>query len=350
MVSAVEVFDWSGILANLPSAEIAEPLARSLGSGLLGLYGFVGAVRGLTRQGWAFSDAGAVREFEALYERETSPAWVDESTRYTLAQFSQLMFFVEPPTLLKLPLSHYLDQWQRFAHPSEVIQVLGDMRAERAWPALLALGTQLSAKGQPPEELSYALASALSSVHFAEFTRLVADGTLFAWCRNSWTVERISPAVAEVVKDSPHHLASLIDSCRTSASPLGDVLLAEVLSKLGVGDERLMELGLEALDAGRANLDDMPTYRGLGRMFALKVPIGENQFEVYPKACNPLRQQLYRRAKVGGSAGIAAQRILASLECGRREAERPTDEPRHPDRGDGFAWTSALCPSGAPLS
>ena len=283
-----------------------------------------------------------VDAFEALYAREASPAWVDESTRYTLAEFSQLMFLVEPPTHLKLPLSHYLSQWQRFAHPSEVIRVLGDMRTERAWPLLLALGTELSTKGKTPEELPYALALALSSNHFAAFARLVADGTLFSWCHNAWTVERIAPAVAEVVKNAPEHLASLIDSWRKSASPLADALLAEVLARLDAGDEKQLVLGLEALDAGRANHPNMPAYRMLKRLFKLQVPLGENQFEVYPKACNPLRLELYRRAKVGGDAGRAARRILASLECGRREGERPVDEPRHPDPGDGLPWTSVL--------
>ncbi len=345
-----QVGNLVGILANLPSIEIIAPVTRALGSGLLGLYGFVGAVRALTRQGWVFSDAGVVGEFEAVYERETSPAWVHESTRYTLAEFSQLMFLVEPPTLLKLPLSHYLIQWQRFAHPSEVIRVLGNMRTESAWPLLLALGTDLSSKGKTPEDLPYALASALSSNHFAAFARLVADGTLFSWCHNAWTVERIAPAVAEVVKNVPEHLASLIDSWRMSASPLADALLAEVLTKLDAADEKRLELGLEALDAGRANDPNMPAYRMLKRMFKLQVPTGENQFEVYPKACNPLRRQLYRRAKVGGEVGIAAQRILASLECARREGERPADEPRHPDLGDGLSWTSVLCVPGTATS
>lgn len=339
-----------GILASLPSAEIVMPVTRTLGSGLLEMYGFVGALRGLTRQGWVFSDANVVSEFEALYERETSTAWFHESTRYTLAEFSQLMFLVEPSTLLKLPLSHYLSQWQRFAHPSEVIRVLGDMKTEQAFPSLLALATELSAKGQPSEELAYALASALSSKHFAEFAHLVAEGTLFSWCRNAWTVERIAPAVAMVVKDVPEHLSLLIDSCRKNASSLADALLGEVLSSVGGVDEKRLEIGLEAVDAGRANDREMPAYRMLMGMFTLKVPMGENQFEVYPKACNPLRQQLYRRAKAGGDSATAARTILASLECARREDGRPADEPRHPDPSDGLPWTNALRPSGAPIS
>jgi hypothetical protein len=337
-----QVGNLVGILANLPSLEIVAPVTRALGSGLLGLYGFVGAVRALTRQGWVFSDAGVVGGFEALYERETSPVWVHESTRYALAEFSQLMFLVEPPTHLKLPLGHYVGQWQRFAHPSEIMRVLGDMRTERAWPLLLALGTELSTKGKVPEELPYALASALSSSHFAAFARLVADGTLLSWCRDAWTVERIAPAVAEVVKSNPEYLDLLIDSWRKSASPLGDALLAEVLIRVGVGDEKRWELGLEALDAGRASDPNMPAHRMLKSMFKLQVPLGENQFEVYPKACKPLRLELYRRAKVGGDVGLAARRILASLECDRREGERPSDEPRHPDPDDGLPWTSVL--------
>lgn len=337
-----QVGNLVGVLSNLPSVEIIAPVTRALGSGLLGLYGFVGAVRALTRQGWVFSDAGVVGEFEALYERETSLAWVHESTRYTLAEFSQLMFLVEPPTLLKLPLSHYLSQWQRFADPSEVIRALGDMRTERAWPLLLSLGTELSTKGKTPEDLPYALASALSSTHFAAFARLVADGTLFSWCRDALTAERIAPVVAEVVKDDPGHMASLIDSWRKSASPLADALIATVLAILDAGDQKRLEIGLEALDAGRANHPNMPAYRMLKHLFKLQIPLGENQFEVYPKACNRLRFELYRRAKVSGDVGLAARRILAALECGRRGGERPIDEPRHPDLGDGLPWTSVF--------
>jgi hypothetical protein len=339
-----QVGNLVGILANLPSVEIVAPITRALCSGLMGLYGVVSAVRALIRQGWVFSDAGVVAEFEALYERETNPARVHESTRYTLAEFSQLMFLVEPPAQLKLPLSHYLGQWQHFAQPAEVIRVLGAMSTERAWPLLLELGAALSTKGRTTEGLPFALASALSSNHFAAFARLVADGTLFSWCRNAWTVEHISPAVAEVVKNSPEHLALLIDSWRKSASPLGDALLAEVLKRIDVRDEKICELGLEALDAGRASDSSMPAYRMLKRMFILEVPLGENQFEVYPKACNPLRLALYHRAKVSGEVGLAAKRILASLELGRRDAERPLDEPRHPDPSDGLPWTRVLCP------
>ena len=108
-----------------------------------------------------------------------------------------------------------------------------------------------------------------------------------------------------------------------------------------------LEFGLEALDAGRANHPNAPAYLMLKRMFKLQVPIGENQFEIYPRACNLLRQQLYRRAKVSGDVGTSAQRILASLECTRREGNRPTNEPRHPERSDGLPWTQVLCQAGA---
>ena len=98
------------------------------------------------------------------------------------------------------------------------------------------------------------------------------------------------------------------------------------------------------LDAGRANNPSMPAYRMLMRLFATHVPLRENQFEVHPKACNLLRMELYRRAKVGGeTAGGTSRRILASLECGRREGGRPDDEPRHPESDDGLPWTNVLC-------
>lgn len=331
-----------GIIANLPSTEIFVAVTHALGSGLVGLYGFVGALRGLTRQGWVFSDANVVKQFEALYQHETSRDWIDEPTKHTLAQLSQLMFLVEPSTLLQFPLSHYLSQWQRFAHPSEVIRTLGGMKTEQAWSSLLAIGAELSAKGQPSEPLVYALGASLTQKHFTEFARLVAEGTLFSWCQNDWTVRRIAPDVVAAVEGAPENLSLLVDSCRMSASPLVDALLGEVLSKIDGADEKRLDIGLEALDAGRASDESMPAYRMLESIFSLEVPMGENQFETYPKACNPLRQQLYRRAKAEGDAATAARRILASLECKRREGGRPPDEPRHPEPNDGLAWTDAL--------
>lgn len=332
-----------GIIANLPSAEILLAVMRALGSGLVGLNSFVDVLRGLTRQGWVFSDASVVRQFEALHRQETSRDWIDESTKHMLAQSSQLMFLVQPSSLLNFPLSHYLSQWQRFAHLSEVIRTLSGMKTEQAWSSLLAIGAELSAKGQPSEQLVYALGASLTQRHFTEFARLVAEGTLFSWCQNDWTVRRIAPDVVSAVEGAPENLSLLVESCRMSASPLADALLGEVLSKIDGADEKRIDIGLEALDAGRASDDSMPSYRMLESIFSLEVPMGENQFETYPKACNPLRQQLYRRAKAEGDAATtAARRILASLECKRREGGRPPDEPRHPEPNDGLAWTDAL--------
>lgn len=140
----------------------------------------------------------------------------------------------------------------------------------------------------------------------------------------------------------PEHLPLLIDSCRKNASPLADALLGKVLYMVEGGVEKRLEIGLEAIDAGRANNAGMPAYRMLMDMFTLKVPMGENQFEVHPKACNLLRQKLYGRAKAGGYPATAARSILASLECERREHGRPVDEIRHPDPSDGLPWTNAL--------
>jgi len=77
-------------------------------------------------------------------------------------------------------------------------------------------------------------------------------------------------------------------------------------------------------------------------MFTLKVPINENQYEITPKASNELRAQLYARAKAAGPIADSCRRLLASLECGRRENGRPDDEPRHPNPEDGMVWTVAL--------
>lgn len=330
------------VLANLPSLEVVAPVTRTLSSGLLGKHAFVSAVRGLIRQGWIFSDANVVGECEAVYERETHSAWIDDSTRHTLAEFSQLMFLVEPSTLLTTSLGHYLSQWQRFAGSLAVMRSLGELNAEGAWPLLVTLGTELAAEGEVPEELAYALGSTLSSTNLADFAHLIASGTMFWWFGDGWTLKRISPTVAKVVEDDPELLTSLINACRSSVSPHAYAFLLDVMSNLDVDDAKRAKIGLEALDAGCAHREARSMLAG---MFVRKVPMGGNMYESNPKACNELRQRLYRRARLGGKSAIAAREILASLECGRRELGRPADEPRHPEPADGLPWTSALLES-----
>jgi hypothetical protein len=292
------------------------------------------------------SDHGVAKELEGVYERETAPKWVEQGMHYTLQQLSQMMFLVEPPSLLAQPLSHYLTSWRHWAGDGDVIRLLGQMEPAQAWPMLMALGAEFDASGTVPEELAYSVASTLTRENFGEFCHLVGDGRFFRWCKTSWTIERTAPSVVAIARNNEDLLTMLVDACRKSASPEADALLGEVLVGLGGKDETLMRCSLDALDAGRAGDRNAPAYRNLRRMFRLKVPLSENQYEVQARSCNVLRLELYRPAKQPEAPSVAARRILASLERSRREGDRPQDEPRHPQPADGFAWTDVLTFSG----
>lgn len=334
------------IVAHLPSPEIELPVNRALSSGLVEIYGFVGALRGLVRQGLFISDKAVIGQMEVLYEREAGAEWLDNSARYTMAELSELMYCVESPDLTTRPLSHYLKQWQRFAYTSEVIRKLGALRSNTAWPSLIALGNELALKSPPPEELAFALASALTPAHFPQFVELIARGTLFLWCSNDWNLGRIAPNIASVIGEDRDRLQSLADACQLAASHPADALVGAVLSHTKGSDPTRFRLGLDAMDAGRAIDPDMPAYRMLLNMFKLQIPMShEGQYEIHPKSCNELRAQLYSRAKGSGPIAIGCRRLLSSIECQRREDGRPTDEARHPDLSDGIAWTDALVSS-----
>lgn len=329
------------LLANIPSPEIVEGVTQALCSGVVDLHRFAGALRSLIRQGWTFADQNVASALESIVERDSKPAWVDNSTRQTLVECYQLLL-IECPAYLRFPVGHYLQEWRRHAHVGEVIRRLSEMNSENAWAALIELGDELVAQRQLPDDYVYLLVTALSSRNFDDFVRRVAEGALTTWRLDVWTAERIAPKVAEATRAAPTHLESLTQACRQAASPTADALIGEVLSLVGSHDEMRLALALEALDAGRANNTGTPAYRTLERMFWLHVPLSENQYEVHAKACNPLRRELYARAKAGGPTANTARQILAALECSRREGERPNDEPRHPDYRDGHAWTCAL--------
>ena len=332
-----------GIVANMPSFEVVVPLNRALASGLADVWGAVDALRGLVRQGLFITEAEVVGQLEALYQETASAEWLDEQTRYVMAEFSALLYCVSPPSILTKPLSHYLVLWRKFSYLSEVIRNLGAMRSEAAWPSLLEMARELAAKGQPPEEISFALVSALTPGHLTEFFALVADRTLLSWCGNAWTMKRIAPSVAAVIGEDPRYIEAFLEACRCAKSPAADALAGEVLSHAKGSEARCQRFLLDAIDAERVADSNVPAYGMLLAMFKLNVPMsGEGQYEIYPNASNELRAQLYARAKGAGPAAATCRRLLASVECQRREEGRPIDELRHPDPNDGLAWTDAL--------
>jgi hypothetical protein len=332
----------AGVVASIPSAGVVEPVYHALASGLMDVYGTVDAIRGLVRQGSYISDTVVVGQLEALYEQAANAQWHHDSLRYALSELSELLLCVVPSSLLSKTMGHYLQQWRRFSHLHEVIRHLGAMHSEAAWPVLVMLGREFDDKGQPPEELTPALIAALTPRHLPEFLALVADGTLFAWCDSEWTLKRVAPSVAAVLGEGTGPVEKFLDACRKTQSFLADALAGEVLSYIKGSEKARQAFLLEALDAGRATHPNMPAFWMLRGMFTLKVPIDGTQHEVTPKASNELRAQLYARARGAGSIADGCKRLLASLECGRREKGRPDDEPRHPAPEDGLAWTDAL--------
>jgi hypothetical protein len=331
------------IVAHIPSSEIELPVNRALASGLMEIYDFVGALRGLAKQGLLISDKGVVDQLEALYEREASITWRHDSDKYVMTQLSELMYCVEPPTLLSKLLSHYLAQWQRFAYTREVIRHLGSLPSKTAWSSIVELGKELASKGQPPEELVSALASALTADQFTHFLELVTDGTLFSWCRSAWNLERIAPKVASVIGEDVARMEALQNACQHVGTSLADSFACAVLVQAKGNHASRLRLGLDAVDAGRAVDPHMPSYQMLLDMFQLQSPTSyEGQYEIHPKSSNELRAQLYLRAKGSGPIAIGCKRLLASIESQRRGDGRPLDETRHPDPSDGAAWTDTF--------
>ncbi len=332
-------------LSSIPSPASLAAVIRALSSGLLEHYSFVDALRNLVRQGWPFSEPTVIQNLERLQAQTAASQWLDDSTRHAVANLCELALLVEPPTLLELPLSHYVEEWRKFAHFSDVIKGMASLKTDEVWPLLVALCKDVAATGNLPEDIGYTLASALTQKNFPDFVTMIGDGTLFAWCSSVWNLERIAQPVAAAAASSPEYRTLFIEAWRRASSPLADALLAGVLPKLGASDEELIGLGLEAFDAGREN-PGMPAYGMLRRLFSYKTSLSSDQYVVNAKSCNSLRVELYRRARGKGGAAPISRHLLASLELSRREGDRPNDEPRHPEMTDGRAWTQALSASG----
>lgn len=330
------------MVSNIPSAGGREAITRALASGLMDIFGAVATVRNLLRQGVKIENASIAKGLDLLYERIATTKWFDQSSRYAMANLCELLVTAIPPALLANPPSHYLQEWRRYAYQGEIVRQLGATRSDTAWPMLVTIGREMAAKGQSSEEMMHALVDTLAPKHLDEFFALLADGTL-AGCsqHGEWTIKRLAPTIAKVIQEA-RAAERLAQVCRGANSLLADSLAGEVLSHVpGAEDIRRAYL-LNSLDTGRAVSRGCPTYNLLRESFKVEVPLGGSQYRVDSISSNTLRAQLYARAKGTGPVANGCKRMLASVERGRRDIGRPTDEPRHPAPEDGRQWTEAL--------
>ncbi|KAF0219134.1 MAG: hypothetical protein FD174_2220 [Geobacteraceae bacterium] len=333
----------AGVVASIPSAGVVDPVHSALASGLMDILGTVRALRGLVSQGLYISDSAVVGQLEALYEHLANREWLDDSTRHAMSELTQLIFCVRPASLLSKSIRHYLQQWRRFSHDNEIVRCLGSLRSSEAgWPMLVELGSEFAENGRQPEEFVSSLLSALTPQYLANFLALVADGTIFGWCRSQWTWERLAPKVADVLNEATDQVEQFLEACRQAQSPLADTLAGNALCYINGCEEARECYLLEALDVGRGLHSGMPVYQMLTGMFIHKLPINDAQYEIIPKANNRLRAKIYARAKDPGPIADGCRCLLASLECGRRERGRPDDELRHPMPDEGLSWTYVL--------
>ncbi len=341
--AAFSLGNLTRVLALVPSALIVEPVLDALRTGILNRHQFVAVIRSLIRQGWTLSDPVVIAELEQLFEKDRSEPWLDEPTRYSLNELAQLLVLVEPTNLLAKSPSLYLEQWLGIARSWSLIDSLASLKTSGSWDLLLELGQSTTRSKDELARIADGLVRTLVPERFQEFLQLVSSGRFFSFCQRSWNLEKLAPSLAEVARSIPNGIALLIEACVESATPAADDLLRLVLVEAGESEEHRVRYGLQALDAGRAETSDAPAAHGLKALFTLKVPYeSTDAFEIRPKSCNALRLELYRRAMEKTSSGIASRRLLASLECSRREGDRPVDEPRHPMLSDGRAWTDAL--------
>ncbi|MNG13492.1 hypothetical protein D3C84_971750 [compost metagenome] len=157
----------------------------------MNIYGTVHVLRGLVRQGYYIFDTTTIGKIEELYEVTISKKWHDQQSVHVISDFSQLLVCGIDSSALKKPVNHYVKTWHKFSHPSEIIRRLESSRSENAWPVLMELS-----RANGNEDLVRAMILTMKPVHLAEFITLVADGRLFKWCHNDWTLRQLAPNVA----------------------------------------------------------------------------------------------------------------------------------------------------------
>jgi hypothetical protein len=329
------------IVASTPSAEIIEPLMDALANGFIDIYSSVKALGSLICQGAHLEQVEVVARIESLYWEESKATWFDESKRGVMAKLCQIMYFVKPVSLLSKPLTYYLTEWQRLDSICGVIRQLGAISSDKSWDSLLYIYKNIELNQRESEELTIALTSSMGHEHFSEFLDLVESGTWF----DCSIGRHIASKISSIIGSDTARLSAFLKSCEYSASPNAMDLACEVLSLIPDCDDIRTKFGLAALDM--VEVPSYSIYSMLMKMFTNRVSLEAKwHYEIYPKAVNHLRKELYFRAKGDGHSAMTSRRLLADIETQRQEIGRPADELRHPAIEEGLVWTDTLITTG----
>lgn len=331
-------------IAKIPSPECVKPLWEVLARDDVNEYTFLDVLCLMVMQGVYINDERVVQRILNQYERITSAGWLDSSAQYRFGQFNALLYFVRPLTLLVKPLTDYLPKWIQSCHIHEVVRTLKSLFNDEAWRSLVFIARDQNTSSLNGEELTYAIVDGLSPSTFEEFLELLKDGTFFRLQNHTWTMSRIASKVANVISTKAGWRETFIAACAVSKNKLADAFVCEVLTASEDGEQDMVSFGLQILD----NSHDTNRYSSemLLRLFTGREPIDNaSAYEIYPRSCNMLRQQLFARAIGTELSAGSAKTLLCEIEASRAEMGRPSDEPRHPDVNLGLPWSDSLIPN-----
>ena len=351
--------DWNERLANygikpilsavshFPSPVIIKPLMSALRSGFVDPYGMMDALRSLIRHGAYIEEIAVIQNLEKMYTDKTQAEWLHHQERHLMWEICQILWAVEPSSLLSKPLIEYSQECIKYNYQSEIIQFLGDLPHASSWCCLVEIGKQLFAQSKIPDGFLHYLIKSLKHQNFEQFIGLIEDKTWFSWFPDLWDLKQVAPAVLQVIGEDQARLEMFLNACVQSDTPSSNGFACALLNSLPNRDSICIKYGLRFLDAGGIDNIDNPICTMLMGLFKLSVSLTDNgshycAYEVHPRSCNDLRLELYSRSKKTGNAAAVSRQLLAEIECQRRESGRPSDEPRHPELNDMVPWNSVL--------
>lgn len=330
-------------LATIPSRECLQPLWSVLARGDIEEYTFVDVLYSLVRQGVFIDDKLVVQRMQYQLEKDTSAKWLDQSSQYRFGQLNTLFYFIRPTSLLGKPLTDYLPKWIQTCHAHDVIGRLEEVSNDEAWLSLVHLARDLNDSQHIGMRLANAIINGLASSNFDSFLELIKDGMFFRLNDNDWELEHMAGKIVDVIGTDVGRRKALMATCSQFDTREANILAGAVLATSKGCEEEMITFSLQGLDKNPCMGGRYSATHYLQNMFTHREPLGNaGTYEVYPRSCNTLRQELFVRAIGNTQSADRAKAILCEVEATRREMGRPSDEPRHPDVDRGLPWSDAL--------
>ncbi len=327
-------------LSNVASSKIIEPIEYALEHGYYSIYALTDVCLGLIKQGYYIESKVLVQALENKFQEEVVEEWHDDQLKNQLSEVCRFLLTHTDPSLLSNPIDYYFEQWVQFDRIDDVVSELKYDKNNVAFDYLLRIPGLLPEGHRFPGHFAEVMISHVNEDNFSGFMVLIENEDFFNWIDSQYRLHNhFSIPLAKLISQNPALYEKFSDICLNVNNPGGLIFLSGVISNLEDNTEACRDLIIRGIKEESFDGERGPLFDLFKSLFYYEQHFDDGAYyEVYPRSCNSLRNELYELAKSSDTAGLTSKKLLICLENMRWESGRPVDECVNPDLDNRMHW------------